>query len=568
MDYDLCISGGTLIDGSGRPMVRADLGIRGGRIVTLGKTPGTARRRIDAEGAYVCPGFVDIHTHYDAQILWDPMLSVSPWHGVTTAVIGNCGFGLAPTRPEHRVMILKTLEKVEGMDMAALTAGIGAAWPFETFPQYLDAVQARGMAINVAALIGHTPLRLYAMGEAAFEREASAAELAAMVAAIRDAMGAGAIGFATSQAITHNGFEGRPVPSRMASLAEIETLTRAMLECGRGILQATVGPTLFLRQFEQLARATGTRISWTALLTGQTGPGGHRRSLERTRAMVDEGLAVVPQVSPRPLNFDFDLDSPFPFEMLPLFKATMETDRAGRRRLYADPAFRAAFKDLDRGQPMRLAGWADRTVISLAPGHAEWEERPLADVARETGKAPVDAMLDLGLESNLGARFRMAMFNYDEAEVAEVLTDPNTMIGLSDAGAHANQVCDACYATDMLGRWVRDKKVLGWEKAIHMLTSRPAQVFGIADRGLLALGRPADVVVFDPKTIGATRPKRVHDQPGGAPRLIVESNGIRNVVVNGVVLRDGNRDAISAGGPLPGRLLRGGTGGGTGGGTA
>jgi len=559
MDYDLCISGGTLIDGTGRPMAPGDVGIRDGRIVALGKAPGTARRRIEADGAYVCPGFVDIHTHYDAQILWDPLLSVSPWHGVTTAVIGNCGFGLAPARPAHRMMILRTLEKVEGMDMAALTAGIGPDWPFETFPQYLDAIEARGMAINLAALIGHTPLRLHAMGEEAFAREATDAETAAMAAMVRQAMDAGAIGFATSQAITHNGYEGRPVPSRLASFAEIEALTRAMLESGRGILQATVGPTLFLRQFEQLARETRARISWTALLTGQTGPGGHRKSLERTRMMVEAGLAVVPQVSGRPLNFDFDLDAPFPFEMLALFKATMETDRDGRKRIYADPAFREAFKDLERGKPMRLAGWAGRTVVSSAPGHPDWEERLLSDLAREAGRDPVDVMLDLGLESGLAARFRMAMFNYDEAEVAEVLTDPHTVIGLSDAGAHANQVCDACFATDLLGRWVREKSVLSWERAVQMLTSRPAQVFGITDRGLLAPGRPADVVVFDPARVGATRPKRVHDQPGGAPRLIVEPLGIRSVVVNGVVVRDDGRDAVSGSGPLPGRLLRGGS---------
>jgi N-acyl-D-aspartate/D-glutamate deacylase len=379
-----------------------------------------------------------------------------------------------------------------------------------------------------------------------------------MAGLVREAMAAGAVGFATSHAITHNGYEGRPVPSRLAALPEIEALARAMRESGRGILQATVGPSLFLRQFEELARATGAPISWTALLTGQTGPGGHRKSLERTRSIAEAGLSIVPQVSGRPLNFDFDLDAPFPFEMLPLFKATMETDRAGRLRIYADPAFREAFKDLERGKPMRLAGWAKRTVVSLAADHPEWEERSVAELAEKAGLDPVDFLLDLGIESQLAARFRMAMFNYDEAEVAEVLADPNTVIGLSDAGAHANQVCDACFATDLLGRWVREKQALGWERAVEMLTRRPAEVFGITDRGLLALGRPADLVVFDPKTIGATRPKRVHDQPGGAPRLIVEATGIRAVVVNGTTVRDDGRDAVAPRGPLPGRLLRGG----------
>src|SRR5262245_41759521 len=252
MDYDLRISGGTLVDGSGRPGVRGDVGIAGGRVVALGDAPGSAAQTIDATGLVVAPGFVDLHTHYDAQVLWDPLLSISPWHGVTTVVMGNCGFGVAPTRPAHRGLILRTLEKVEGMSLACLEAGLGADWPFETFPQYLDAVERRGMAINVGAFVGHTPVRLYVMGEEATERAATPDEVARMRALVAEALAAGALGFATSKAPTHVGYAGRPVPSRVAEIAEIAALAGALGAAGRGIMQATVGPGLFFDEFAAL----------------------------------------------------------------------------------------------------------------------------------------------------------------------------------------------------------------------------------------------------------------------------------------------------------------------------
>lgn len=558
MDYDLKIVGGTIVDGSGAPGYAGDLGIKDGRIVALGDAPGAARETLDAEGRIVCPGFVDIHTHYDAQILWDRQMTISPWHGVTTVVVGNCGFGVAPTRPAHRDLMLRTLEKVEGMSLDALRAALGGDWGFESFPDYLDFVEARGSAINLAVLFGHTPLRTYVMGEEAVAREATEDEVAEMCRLTREAMAAGALGFATSHAVTHNGYDGHPVPSRLSALSEIDALAAAMAESGRGILQATVGKTLYFDQFADLARRHGVRISWTALLAGQTGPGSHVKPLNRTRSLAEEGLEIYPQVACRPLNFDFEFDSPFPFEMLPLFKPTMETDRAGRRAIYADPAFRRAFKDLETGRPNALTGWAGRTTISISPKDPSLEERPLAEIAAARGADPVDLALDLSLDSDFGARFRLAMFNYDEDEVAECLTHPDTVLGLSDAGAHASQLCDACFSTHLLGHWVREKSTLGLEQAVHMLTERPAKVFGITDRGLLAEGRPADVVLFDPDTVAAGRPRRVNDLPGGADRLVSDAVGIDAVVVNGSVLRADGADRIDPAGPLPGRLLRGG----------
>lgn len=554
---DLKITGGSIIDGTGKARYRGDVGVKDGKVVALGKVDGAAARTIDASGKVVAPGFVDVHTHYDAQVMWDRMLSISPWHGVTTVVIGNCGFGLAPTLPQHRDLMMRTLEKVEGMSIDALKAGIGPDWGFETFPQYMDVLEKRGTAINVGVLVGHTPLRTYVMGEDAVRRAATPDEVAAQGRLVREAMDAGALGFATSHAATHNGYDGNPVPSRMATIEEIDALVAAMASSGHGILQATVGRTLLWDEFERFARAYKVPVSWTALLAGMAGPGSHRRHMERTARNVADGLRIVPQVACRPLNFDFDFNEPFPFEMRPLFAQTMKTDRAGRKAIYADPAFREAFKrDCAADARTPLAGWHERAVVSVAPGQPELEERPLLEAAAKAGKDPLDLALDMSIESDFRARFRFAVLNHDESEVGELIADPNMVIALSDAGAHASQLCDACYATHLLGYWVREKGALTLEDAVHKLTQVPAQVFGIADRGLLAEGRPADIVVFDPANVGASGLKRVYDLPSGADRLRAEAFGIEAVVVNGTLVREHGRDAVAADGPLPGRLLR------------
>lgn len=554
--YEILIRGGAIVDGTGAPRRRGDLGIRGGRIAALGEIRGSADETIEADDHVVAPGFVDIHTHYDAQILWDRMLTISPWHGVTSVVIGNCGFGIAPTRPEHRDLILRTLESVEGMSLAALRAGCGEAWPFETFPQFLDAIERRGAAINVGALIGHTPLRLYVLGEEATEREASDAELARMRAIVGEALEAGALGFATSKAPTHVGYAGKPVPSRAASFAEIEALAGCLAEAGRGVIQATAGQGLFTDEFVALYRRTGRPVSWTALLAGMLGPDGHRKVLEQTAELQRQGVAVIPQVSCRPLVIEFQFKAPFPFESLEIFRPVSASDAEGKKRIYADPEFRRVFRERAEGRV--LGGrWAD-TVISECGSEPSLNERNLAEVAAERGLAPSDLALDLALATDLEARFRMAVANTDEAIVAELLQHPATVLGLSDAGAHASQLCDANFATHLLGHWVREKGVLELEQAVQLLTSRPAEVFGVAGRGRLAVGAAADVTVFDPKTVGTGPLRRVRDFPAGADRLIADASGIRAVVVNGVVLREDGADRLDPEGPLPGLLLRGG----------
>jgi N-acyl-D-aspartate/D-glutamate deacylase len=473
--------------------------------------------------------------------------------------MGNCGFGVAPTRAEHRELVLRTLEKVEGMSYDALSAGLGDEWPFETFPEYMDAIEERGTAIHVGVLVGHTPVRLSVMGEEATEREANADEVARMRAIVAEALEAGAVGFATSKAPTHVGWAGRPVPSRLAHLDEIRALAGALGERGAGILQATLGRGLFVDEFTTIASETGRPISWTALLAGAAGKGWHRGVMERTGEQQKQGLEVVPQVSCRALNFEFQWKEPFPFESMKLFAAISAADLEGKREIYADSEFRKKFAETTgSGLGVALAEWWERTVIATCPSDPSLDEKPLVDVARQRGVHPVDAALDIGLESKLEARFRTAIMNTDEEDVGELLCDPRTVLGLSDAGAHASQLCDACFSTYLLGHWVREKAVLSLPEAVRMLTSRPAEVFGLSDRGRLAPGWAADVVVFDPETVAAGPLKRVNDQPAGADRLISEAIGIDAVLVEGRVLRRGGRDVLDPDGTLPGRLLRGG----------
>jgi N-acyl-D-aspartate/D-glutamate deacylase len=558
--FDLLVRGGTIVDGTGAPGRRGDLGIRAGRIAAVGEVSGTAPRVVDADGAVVAPGFVDIHTHYDAQVFWDRWLTISPWHGVTSVVMGNCGFGIAPTRPGHRDLILRTLENVEGMSLDALRAGVGAEWPFEHFGEYLDAIERRGTAINVGALVGHTPVRLYVMGEEATEREARPDEIAAMRGLVAGALADGAVGFATSKAPTHVGYAGRPVPSRAAALEEIEALAGCLGDAGHGVMQATLGPGLFLGEFETIQRRTRRPISWTALLGGMLGPDGHRMVLEQSARMQAEGVTVIPQVSCRPLVVEFQMKAPFPLESMSLFRPVSAADFAGRQRIYADPNFRQAFRErIDSGERVGVLGAALQGMeISEHAPEPVLEGRRLGELAAERGVHPVDLLLDLALAGDLETRFRLAILNTDESVVAELLTHPATMVGLSDAGAHASQLCDACAPTDLLGRWVREKGVLPLEEGVRRLTGQPAEVFGLRDRGRLAVGFAGDVTVFEASRVGCTPLRRVRDFPAGADRLVSDAHGIRAVIVNGTVIREHGRDLLDGEGPLPGRVLRGG----------
>jgi N-acyl-D-amino-acid deacylase len=558
--FDLLIRGGTLVDGSGAARRAGEIGVRDGRIAAIG-APGelgeAADEIIDAAGAIVSPGFIDIHTHYDAQVFWDSMLTPSPWHGVTTAVIGNCGFGVAPTRPGDRDLILRTLENVEGMSLSALQAGLGEDWPFESFPEYLDAIETRGNAINLAVLVGHTPVRTFVMGENAVKDVANEEQVAAMKEIVADAMRAGAIGFASSKAPTHVGYDGNPVPSRVAELDEIAELADAMKDSPHGVFQATVGRGLFTNQFAEIQRRIGKPVSWTALLTDLMPDEAIENVLAATSELQAEGVEVYPQVSCRPLMFEFDLRAPFPLESHPAMQVISKTPFEDREARYRDPEIRKSIIEAfvsSKGFGAKIPGMA----ISHHPADEGLLECTLGDIADQRGVSAIELAIDLSLETGLETRFRMAAANTDEVMVGRLLQHPATMLGLSDAGAHASQLCDAGASTHLLGHWVRDKGVLTIEEAVRRLTTQPAEIFGISDRGRLEEGLAADIAIFDPETVGCDRVRRVYDFPGGADRLVADAFGMRAVIVNGVVLRENDKDRLGPSEPLPGLVLRGG----------
>jgi len=544
MAHDLVIRGGFIVDGTGAPGRPADLAVAGGRITEVGAVSGRGAREIDADGLVVAPGFIDPHTHYDAQLTWDPSASCTSWHGVTTIVTGNCGFTLAPCRPEDRLTLMKMLEYVEGMSLDAMQKGI--RWEFETFQEYLDSLDRLPLWVNVAPLIGHSAVRQFVMGEAAWTREATPDELEGMAMEVRRAMSDGAIGFSSTTNLNHVGDRGRPVPSRLGSDRELEYLAAAMGSTGRGIVELTIGGSRADRvaevdRYAELARAARRPVTMVSVRHNPVRPEEHRRILEKVEAAWREGLRLHPQGTCSPLTSTFTITNGFVFGRYKAWRRVLEAKPSEWRGILADPGFRAEFREnvrrtaLFNGDvvPLRIKR-VIKTELQRFAG------KSVVELARDTGKDVVDAFLDLALADDFRTEFTSATMNTDAAAVAEIFLHPTAVLGLSDAGAHITQFSEAGQTSQLLGHWVRERQALSLEAAVRLITGAPAEIFGIPDRGRLAPGLAADITVFDPRTIACHEEEIVHDMPDGGPRYVARSSGIQWSFVNGrPIIRDG-----------------------------
>jgi len=544
MAHDLVIRGGFIVDGTGAPGHTGDLAVSGGRIAEVGTVTGRGTREVDARELVVAPGFIDPHTHYDAQLTWDPSASCTSWHGVTTIVTGNCGFTMAPCRPQDRLTLMKMLEYVEGMSLEAMQKGI--QWEFETFREYLDAIDRLPLWVNVAPFIGHSAVRQWVMGDAAWEREATDDELARMGDEVRRAMGDGAIGFSSTTNMNHVGDRGRPVPSRLGTDHELEYLAGVMGSTGRGIVELTIGGSRADRvaevdRYMELARAARRPVTMVSVRHNPVRPDEHRQILARVDAAWREGLHLHPQGTCSPLTSTFTLMNGFVFGRYKAWRRVLEAKPSEWRAIFADPAFRAEFRQnvsrtaLFNGDVAPL-----RVKRAVKPELQTFSGRTIGEVARDMGKDVVDAFFDLALADDFRTEFQTATMNTDAGSVAEIFTHPRAVLGLSDAGAHITMFSEAGQTSELLGTWVRERQALSVEAAVRLITGAPAEIFGIPDRGRLEAGLAADITVFDPKTIACHEEEIVHDMPDGGPRYISRASGIQWSFVNGrSIISDG-----------------------------
>jgi N-acyl-D-amino-acid deacylase len=554
--YDLLIKNGTVVDGLGTPRCRADVAVANGKIAAIGKITDGAKQTIDASDLIVAPGFVDPHTHYDAQICWDPLLSSSSWHGVTSVIMGNCGVGLAPCQPQVREITAWDLVNVEAIPFDVLSRGIN--WEWETFPEYLQAAQKRGSGINLGFMAPLTPFRHYVMGEESMERAATTAETAQIKALLQEAVRAGAFGFSTTAIPQHIGYKGRPLACRQASREELKAYANALKELGTGTIELALTATAAELSEEEYAlldfllTESSRPVTWLGVVSRDDKPDAGPELLRRAEPLIKRG--GIPQVTCRPFVIQINLRNPFIFANHPSWNPVFNRPTEEQIRVYRDPAFRQAFrKELEK--PRIFSGRWERLEVKEVsnPAMKALEGKTVAEIARMRGKDGLDTFLDLGLEDDLKIEYTIVLFNANDDLIPELITDPRTLIGLSDGGAHVDMLCDAGYCTYLLGTWVREKEALSLEYAVQRLTSEPADFFGLRDRGRLAVGTAADIVVFDSNTVGSgRRPEMRYDLPGNGRRLVMPAHGIQNTIVNGVVLYDQQQHT----GALPGRVLR------------
>jgi N-acyl-D-amino-acid deacylase len=565
MAYDLVVKNGTVIDGSGAPRYRADVGVRDGRIVSIGRIRARAEEVLDAEGHVVAPGFVDGHTHMDAQVFWDPLGTCSCWHGITSVVMGNCGFTLAPCAEKDKDLVIRNLQRAEDIAPEAMNAGI--RWTWTTFREFLDTLDRLPKGINYAGYLGHSALRTYVMGERAFDRTASEDDLRAMEAELRDALLAGAIGFTTSRSPSHETPDRRPVASRVASWEEVRRLVGVMGDLNAGIFELAGegvdrslddpdGVRDYHRRLRDLAVETGRPITF-GLFGRREAPGLWRRYVELIDETAAAGGRMFPQVHSRALAVVLSFKTQTPFDRLPVWRALRALPLAEQKARLRDPALRPRLVEAAREKAQGKAiGTEARPAVFdwiFVMDTVEGPHRSLSEVARERGCDPVEAMIDLALARDFDLFFLQPIANEDQDVALELMRHPRAVVTFSDSGAHVSQLMDASLQTHLLSHWVRRRQAFTLEQAVRMLTLVPATYWGFADRGLVREGFAADLVVFDPDTIAPEMPEVVHDLPAGARRLVQRCRGVAATVVNGeVLLREGKHT-----GALPGRLLRG-----------
>jgi N-acyl-D-aspartate/D-glutamate deacylase len=560
MAYDLIIRNGFVVDGTGAPGFVADVAINNGLIAAIaaaGSIEDDSETVVDACGHVVTPGFVDIHTHYDAQICWDPILTPSAEHGVTTVVFGNCGIGVAPSLPEHREINALDLVSLEGMSIEVLKAGV--TWNWESFESYMDFVQAQNPGINISFLIPLAAVRRYVMGDAAIERAANDDEITQIAELIESAMRAGANGFSTTTVQRQKGWQGKPLACTLSSMQELQRYARVLKKVGRGVIQMNCANRLGTLSDEEfhlidtLMKESGRPVSWSGAVSNSAdGPDAFATYLKKIEPLVARG--GKPQGTSRPLTIEVGLKNPFFMTDMEAGQKVLGQNTEQQLRFYADPAYRReVLAEWESGGKFFSAAWADSQVLRVESAHMEqYLRRTVREIAIERGAEAIDTFFDLAIEDDLNLKYLGAIANAEEARVQEQVTDDRILLGMSDGGAHVDMLLESNYTTYMLGHWVREKQAMSLERAVHRITGEPADLFGITDRGRLAVGLAADITIFDKDRVGsamkATEVK--HDLPAGGERLYIAPNGIDYVIVNGAVLYDHGQPTANRSGKI------------------
>ncbi len=550
--YDLAIRNARIADGLGNPLVEGDLTVKDGRVAAVGAAPDAARETVDAGGLVLAPGAIDLHTHYDAQLTWDSTASPSPALGVTTVVIGNCGFGVAPAPPHRRDSIVANLAEVEGMSLDSLKAGMD--FGYESFGEYLELLRRKGVYPNVACLASHTVMRTAVMGDEGSERPSTPEELARMKALLREALDAGAVGLASSSNENHRGAGGIPIASRLADDDEFRALVEVLADYDHGVFMATFGEMHSIPFLEELCRIGGKPGLYAPHFHFAHQPDRAANIMRMAEDARRRGVPVYTQGSCQPLSLTFTLDKAYILKAMSPWPAT--EDHGELRKIFNDSSFRDAFRrTLAAPDSQHIFkgrwDWVPIAVCELEKNR-DLVGRTIAEIAAERGADPLDTFLDIGLEEDFATRFTFYMLNMDEDGVAEIIANDGTLISLSDAGAHNSLLCDAGYAMHLYGHWARDKGLFDLPTAIRKVTSDPADVYGIVDRGRLVPGAWADMILFDPDTIHVTRMSRHFDLPAGGERLLREAPGLKGTWVNGVRVFDGETYVETA---PPGHVL-------------